>query len=261
MGGIDFATAVKTVAGVAGTVGSTLAAKSQADYLNKQLALGDVQRSKVAGIDDYFLNKGKASGLNVPGFRNQFGEVDYAIQTQINEVTAQARKAREMIASSVPAGGAKLRALAQLSLKTQDEIGRITREGATKKRDLDIKLTNSYLQAAMNRKIGPSQEAKFWGAQRDYVNRGKDIQALGASLGTLAERTWGRKDEGEGVRFEEGGLPQGVSPVAEASYWSKKKPLIDTDALARARVIEDTTRDSEEDEKRRLGYLGAEEYN
>ena len=178
MGGVAVGDIVNTVVGVGGTVASSIAASSQADYMNQMMQQGNVQRAQVAGLDEYFLGGGKASNLNIPGFQDQFASLDFAEQEQLRTIDEQSAKARQMIADNIPSSGAKLRALADLAMQTQDAHSKVVRETQTKKRDMDIQLTNQYLQNAMNRQVGPTQNARLEAAQRDYQNRQDDITAI-----------------------------------------------------------------------------------
>lgn len=211
MGGIEMGSVVQAVVGVGGAVASSIAAGSQADYMNQMLKQGQGQAARVAGLDEYFLGGGRASKLNVPGFREQFAEVDYALQEQLRTLDEQSEKARQQIADNIPSGGAKLRALAQLSVSTQDARGKVVREAQTKKRDMDVELTNSYLQAAMNRKPGASQDARLWASMRGYESGQADIRAIGSALGSLGEQVTAEKPKG---------LEYTVPEVEPASTWT-----------------------------------------
>jgi hypothetical protein len=226
MGGVGIGDVVNTVVGAAGAAGSMMAAKSQGDYLNQQLEAGNKQRGMVAGLDEYFLGGGKASGLSAPGFQSQFGEVDYAVQEQLRQIDGQTNKAKQMISDNIPNGGAKLRALADLAIQSEDARGKVVREAQSKKRDLDVQLTNQYLQQAMQRQPGPSQDARLWAVQQDYGNRVKDIGALGATLGTLADKVqYGQPQKGSDVQY----LPQN-SPTQQttnpASTWNPSSGVL-----------------------------------
>lgn len=199
MGGIGFSEVVQAVVGVGGMVGSTVAAKSQAKTMNQLMNEGSEQRGRVAGIDEYFLGGGRASQLNIPGMQDQFAEVDFAVQEQLRNIDSQAQKSRQMISDNIPQGGAKLRALADLAMKTQEERGKVIREAQTRKRDLDTELTNQYLQQAMNRPVGMTSDAKMYSALRDYEGRQRDISALGTTLGTLAEKAG--QTQGQGIEY------------------------------------------------------------
>jgi len=176
---------VQTVVGVAGTAASVYGASSQAKALNQMMEQGQGTVAMQQGITEYFLGGGKASQLDVPGFQDQFGEIDFALQEQNRLIDSQSKSAQQMIAENIPPGGAKLRALADLAIKTQDAKGKATRESQTAKRDLDVKLTNQYTQQAMGAKYGASQDARMWATQKDYANMTKNYGAIASTLGDL----------------------------------------------------------------------------
>jgi hypothetical protein len=215
MGGVGFMDIAKTVIGVGGVVGSTMAASSQAKYMNQLMSEGSEQRGRVAGIDNYFMGGGRAQGLAVPGFQEQFSEIDFAVQEQLRNLEREAGKSRQMISDTLPAGGAKLRALADLAMRTQEEKSKVVKEAQTRKRDLDVQLTNQYLQAAMGRQHGVSMDARMSAALQDYGGRQRDIAALGSALGGLAEG-YGGQEAQPGVEYT-GQVPQQVTPPA--SEW------------------------------------------
>ena len=214
MGGVDVNNIVQAVVGIGGVVASGVAAGSQAKYMNTLLQRGEGQAAQVAGLDQYFLGGGRASKLDVPGFSDQFAEIDYNVQEQIRNIDSQAEKSRQMIADNIPSGGAKLRALADLSVQVQDARGKAVRESQTRKRELDIQLTNEYMKGAMNRQIGPSQEARLWAAQQDYSGRQADIRAIGGALGSLGEQ-FAQPAQQPGIGYT---APQTVTPPA--STWA-----------------------------------------
>ena len=248
MGGVGFSDVVNTVVGVGGAVSSWSAASSQQEYLNQQMEMGNKQRGLVAGLDEYFLGGGKASRLNVPGFQQQFGQLDTAAQEQIRQLDSQAEKSRRMIADNIPDGGAKLRALADLSMRVQDERGKIVRETQAKKSDLDVQLTNQYLQQAMGRQVGPSQDARMYAALGDYRERQADLQALGGAIGTLGDKMFQSGGESQGVEY----VPQqeqSAAATGPAAYWGQpsksstlEDPYKNTDDLARQAVMKEASK-------------------
>jgi hypothetical protein len=196
MGGqVGLGQVVQTVVGVGGTVMSSYAAGQQADYMNQLMSEGAGTRARAQGIDEYFLGGGQASELDVPGFSDQFGQVDFALEQQLMQIDDAAREARQQISEGIPSGGAKLRALAELAQSAQDQKAAAIREAQATKRDLDVRLTNAYTRAAMGRNYGPSQDARLWAASRDYENRIGDINAISQSLGSLAGRAFDNQQD------------------------------------------------------------------
>jgi len=195
MGGFGAEQIVQTVIGVGGTAASIYGAHSQATELNKMVGQGRETVAMQEGLAQYFIGGGRASKLDIPGFRDQFSEIDYALQEQQRRIDAQGRSAQQMIAENIPPGGAKLRALADLAIKTQDEKGRAVRESQSRKRDLDVQLTNQYTQQAMGFKGGPSQDARLWATQKDYDNTLRNYQALSGSLGQLTTEAFRAGEE------------------------------------------------------------------
>ena len=191
MGSMGAESIVQTVVGGVGVAGSVYGAVSQADAMNDMMQQGRGTMALQEGISQYFLGGGKASGLDVPGFRDQFSEIDYALQEQQRRIGAQARSAQQMISENIPPGGAKLRALAELSMKTQDEKGKAVRESQSRKRDLDVNLTNQYTQQAMQQKYGPSQDARLWSTQKDYEGMVNNFGAMSKVAGDITQQALG----------------------------------------------------------------------
>jgi len=235
MGGTGFNDIVKTVVGIGGLVGSTTSALSQTKYMNQLLNQGEDQRGLVKGIDKYFLGGGRARKLNVPGFQDQFAEIDYAVQEQLRNLDSQSSKARQQIEDTIPSGGAKMRALADLAVQTQDVRGKVLREAQSTKRDLDVKLTNEYLQAAMGRNVGMSYDSKMYAALQDYGARQKDIASIGTVLGSMSKR-----DDNASPRLEytytSPGDVSGKATDAAAS-WAPGAELLDTEQSEQGKVL------------------------
>ena len=208
MGGVSMGTIVQTVVGVGGVVGGLVSGQKQAKYMNQLVNQGAENRARVAGVDEYFLGGGRAQELNIPGMQNIFAEVDSSVQEQLRNIDSQAAKSRQMIADSLPTGGAKLRALADLSMQTQDARGKVIRESQTKKQELDTQLTNQYLQSAMGRYGSVGAESAMTSALGNYQNTQQDLRALGMTLGSL-----GRTDTDEqtgvqtGLSYDEYSVP------------------------------------------------------
>ena len=237
MGGFGAEQIVQTVVGVGGTAASIYGAQSQAKALNQMVGQGRGTMAMQEGLAQYFLGGGKASQLDIPGFQDQFGEIDYALQEQNRLIDSQSRSAQDMIAQNIPPGGAKLRALADLAIKTQDAKGKATRESQSRKRDLDVQLTNQYTQAAMNRNFGPSQDARMWATQKDYENMTRNYGAISGALGNLTTEAFAasrRRDPNAAAQTPMpygGGQPEAFSdnPVGggarydPASEWTRPK--------------------------------------
>lgn len=228
MGGIGFGDIVKTVVGVGGLASSTYSAYGQSRYINNLLNEGNEQRSLVRGIDKYFLGGGKARQLDIPGMQDQFAEIDFATQEQLRNIDSQAAKSRQQIADTLPSGGAKLRALADLAVQSQEARGKAIREAQSAKRDLDTKLTNEYLQAAMGRKTGAGYDAQLYAALQDYGNRQKDISSIGTVLGSmLGEGEGDESSTGLEYSYTSPGDVSGKS-VESAATWSPEVGVLGT---------------------------------
>ena len=186
-------TIMNSVVGLTGIGMSTYAAGRQARYMNQLVGMDKEQTAIVQGLDQYFLGGGRASRLATPGFREQFAEVDYSLQEQQRRIDAEAKRTQQQIADTMQPGGAKLRALADLAIKAQDAKSQAVRESQSKKRDLDVQLTNTYLQQAMGRKYGPSYDARLRAAQQDYTNQARNIEAITKGMGALTGAVWPQK--------------------------------------------------------------------
>lgn len=249
MGGFGAEQIVQTIIGVGGTAASIYGATSQAKSMNQMIGQGRGTVALQEGLAKYFLGGGKASRLDIPGFQDQFGEIDFALQEQERLIDDQSKDAQQMIADNIPPGGAKLRALANLAIKTQDAKGKAVRESQSRKRDLDVQLTNQYTQAAMGAKYGPSQDARLWTTQRDYENMVRNYGAISGTLGqmtTEAFRSGGEEPRISYDPYTAGGTPmpyqdqyaQGLSfvggrqpgavagPTEPANVWNPNKPSL-----------------------------------
>ena len=186
--------------------------KQQAEFANRAMAEGAPYRAKVEGLNEYFLGGGRASDLNIPGFREQFAEVDFSLQEEQRRVDAAAMKERQAIADNL-SGGAKIRALVELARKTQDLKGKAAGQATQKKRDLDISLTNQYLSGAMGYNTGVTSGEKLQAATSAMANQGQAFSALGGVLGSY----YARKDAAENrPTFVYQAAPTAVPPRAPA---------------------------------------------
>jgi len=201
MGGDVFGKTVTAVAGVTGAVGSLVGSKRQSQAMNQMAQQGQQYDARTRGLMEYFLGGGKASQLKVPGFSDQFARLDYVAQEQARAVDNEARKTQQLIADSVPDGGAKLRMLAELAQKTQEQKGQIMRETAQRKRDLDVELTNQYLKAATAYKAGPGYDVQYANAAQQYGEYGKAAAGLGQALGQLTQLGSEDKKKEEVVKY------------------------------------------------------------
>ncbi len=178
-------------------VGSAMYASSQAgdqeEYMQGLVNQGQGNRDLIEGIDRYFLGGGRAKDYDVPGFSNQFGQLDFMRQEQEGLVGQEIRKAQQQIEDTMPQGGAKLRALAELSIKSQDAKNKISREWEGKKNDLDVQLTNQYMQGAMGRQSGVSLNTQYAMGNQNLQNSQKMMSEIGQGLGSLAGSLGKRK--------------------------------------------------------------------
>jgi len=186
MGDAVWGAAANAAVGIGSAVMASNQASKQEDYMQEVINQGQGNRDLIEGIDKYFLGGGRASELNVPGFADQFGQLDFMRQEQEQAVEKQAREARQMIEDTMPSGGAKLRALADLSIKAQDAKNKVSREYEAKKNDLDIQLTNSYMQGAMGRQSGVSPNTQYAYGMQGLQGSQNLMSGIGQSLGQLA---------------------------------------------------------------------------
>lgn len=156
--------------------------KRDAEEMNKYLQhmheVGGTEEGMVAGLARYFLGGGRARALKLPLFREQFNEVDYQLQEQLRSVQQQARQQMQSVYDHVPPGGRRTRLLAEIARNAQDQKGKATREATTRKRELDIQLTNEYMRWAVGYKRGPGYDAKF----KHAIDAMKEKRAAYAAL-------------------------------------------------------------------------------
>jgi len=187
MGDAIWGAAANAAVGIGSAVMAKSAADDQSEYMQQLVDQGSGNRDLREGVDRYFLGGGKASGLNIPGFSEQFGQLDFMREEQEGMVDEEVRNSRQMIEDTMPSGGAKLRALAELSIKSQDAKNKVNREYEAKKNDLDVQLTNSYMQGAMGRQgstVGLNTQYSM--GMQGLQNSQNLMGGIGAGLGKLA---------------------------------------------------------------------------
>jgi len=139
----------------------------------------------------HFLGGGRAGDLDIPGFSEQFQEIDYGVANQMRQLSTQSKEAQQVVADNMT-GGAKIRALAQIARTTADNKARIVGEGAQKRRDLDIALTNEWTKKATDYRSGVDPNVQYSGEQKDiesalgaYGSSQRDLNAILESLGSM----------------------------------------------------------------------------
>jgi len=110
---------------------------------------------RTAGIFRAILAGQEPVTLDV--FRSQFEEINYTAQAKLRATDATAEAARRKISSTVPTGGLKLRMLADIAMKAQDEKAAITNEARDAIRTKNLELKNEYMTKALE--FGKSQTA------------------------------------------------------------------------------------------------------
>lgn len=174
---VDLSSIANIVSGV-GSVAGLISSSKANENVNKQLELSQQQASNVqvnqaaiqelarsiqtttegmtdqeawgraAGIYNALLRGESPMALDV--FKSQFDEIEYAAQAKLRETDAQAETARRQIASSVPAGGLKLRMLAEIATKAQDQKAVITNAARDEIKNKNLELRNTYLTKALS---------------------------------------------------------------------------------------------------------------
>jgi len=184
-GGSTLGSAAQLALGGFGMIQSYRAASRQEDVLRGAQRAAQQQRGRVEPIFEYFLGGGRAQDLNIPGFAEQFAEVDAALQEEQRRIDAQFQNAQQQIMDAIPQQrGARVRALAELARKKQDLKAAAARRAIQRKHELDVTLTNDYLKAALGYAPGGSQEALLAQAQRSYDTNLANLAALGQYVGS-----------------------------------------------------------------------------
>jgi hypothetical protein len=179
----DFAAIVGGVSSVYSSYKSNETINEQVDRSNTQagnVALNQAQivelSNKIAAATASTTDPeawGRTAGLfrailageqpqNLDFFRSQFEEIDYAAQAKLRSTDAEAEAARRKIASTVPTGGLKLRMLADIAMKAQDQKATITNEARDAIRNKNLELKNEYMTKALT----------FGGAQNAAITSG-----------------------------------------------------------------------------------------
>jgi len=199
---VDWLGWAQLAVGTYGAVKSEQVRSTAQDVIKKSEQRQDVMVERdVAWRDEWieplykhFLGGGRAEDLNVPGFSEQFQEIDYATANQLRQLSGSSKESQRIIADTMT-GGAKLRALAEVARTTADNKARITGEAAQKRRDLDIQLTNEWTKKAAEYRSGVSPDTAYAGEQKDiegalgsYSDAQKDYRAILESVGYLAAK-------------------------------------------------------------------------
>lgn len=216
MGDAVWSAAATAAVGIGSAVMANSQASKQEDYMQELVNQGSANRDLIEGIDRYFLGGGKASGLDIPGFSQQFGQLDYMREEQEKRIDQEIRNSRQMIEDTMPSGGAKLRALAELSINSQDAKNRVSQEYEAKKNDLDVQLTNQYLQGAMGRQNGVDLNTQYAYGMQGLMGSQNQLYGIGESLGKLAG-SLSKSKKGSEIEDYQKQLPQAVAPVSAYS--------------------------------------------
>jgi len=215
MGDAVWGAAANAAVGIGSAVMANSQASAQEDYMQQLINQGQGNRDLIEGIDRYFLGGGKASALDIPGFTEQFGQLDYMREENEKMIDQEMRNMQQQIEDTMPSGGAKLRALADLSIKAQDAKNRVNQEYEAKKNDMDVQLTNSYLQGAMGRQSGVSPNTQYAYGMQGLMGTQQQMYGIGESLGKLAGSIGGKS--GSGMEYYQKELPQAADPVGARS--------------------------------------------
>jgi hypothetical protein len=186
MGEAAWGAAASAAVGIGTAVMANSQASEQEDYMQSLVNQGQGNRDLIEGIDRYFLGGGRAADYDIPGFADQFGQLDFMREEQEQLIDNEVRDSQQLIEDTMPSGGSKLRALAELSIKSQDAKNTINREYEGKKNDLDVNLTNQYLQGAMGRQGGVGYDTQYAYGMQGLQNSQNMMAGIGTSLGRLA---------------------------------------------------------------------------
>jgi hypothetical protein len=194
MGAAAWSAAAQAAVGIGTAVVANSQANEQEEYMQSLVNQGQGNRDLIEGIDRYFLGGGRAVDYDIPGFSEQFGQLDNTTKELISKVDDDMWFGQQQIEDTMPAGGSKLRALAELSIKGQDVKAQIRREYEAKKNDLDVNLTNSYLQKAMGRQGGVDYNTQYSMGMQGLLSSQNMMAGIGSSLGRLAG-SFGKDDD------------------------------------------------------------------
>jgi hypothetical protein len=201
------------------------ASKTQEALMKRNLSYSD---EVLEPLFRYFVGGGRAIDLDLPGFSEQFDEIDTATANQLRALSASSQEAQQMVADNMT-GGAKLRALANIARIAQDNKQKIISEAAQKRRDLDINLTNQWAQEAARYRPGVSPGTVYQGEQRNiesalgaYGNTQENLKTIAGALGNM----YGGKDVEKNVVSRESRYPGGYG-----YGWEPPVDLVDLDDL------------------------------
>lgn len=221
MGDAAWGAAASAAVGIGTAVMAKSAASDQEDYMQSLVNQGQGNRDLIEGIDRYFLGGGRAIDYDIPGFSQQFGQLDYMREEQESMIDEEVRNSQQLIEDTMPEGGSKLRALAELSIKSQDAKNKVNQEYEAKKNDLDVGLTNQYLQGAMGRQGGVGYDTQYAYGMQGLMNSQNMMAGIGQSLGRLAGSV-GQDKSGSGMEYYQKQIPQAPAPVSAYGTVSKQ---------------------------------------
>jgi len=213
MGDAAWGAAATAAVGIGTAVMANNAASNQEDYMQSLVSQGQGNRDLIDKINQHFLGGGRAIDLDIPGFSNQFGQLDFMREEQEKMIDDEVRDSQQLIEDTMPSGGSKLRALAELSIKSQDAKNTVNREYEAKKNDLDVNLTNQYLTGAMGQRGGVSPNTQYFMGMQNLANSQNMMAGIGTSLGRLAG-SLGQDRGGTGMEYYQKQLPQAATPVS-----------------------------------------------
>jgi hypothetical protein len=186
MGEAAWGAAANAAVGIGTAVMANSAASDQEEYMQSLVNQGQGNRELIESIDRYFLGGGRAAEYDIPGFSDQFGQLDFMREEQEKMIDDEVRDSQQMIEDTMPDGGSKLRALAELSIKSQDAKNTVNREYEAKKNDLDVNLTDKYLQGAMGRQNGVPYGTQYAYGMQSMMNSQNMMAGIGQGMGRLA---------------------------------------------------------------------------
>jgi len=112
-------------------------------------------------------------------FRSQFDEIETATQTKLRDIDAAANSERMRLSDTVPHGGARLRMLADISLRAQDEKAKAIGAARDTIRTKNMELKDKYMSEALL--FGKTQPQQFMASISASANILQGLPTTGPS--------------------------------------------------------------------------------
>uniref|UniRef100_A0A6M3KJ83 Uncharacterized protein n=1 Tax=viral metagenome TaxID=1070528 RepID=A0A6M3KJ83_9ZZZZ len=189
-----YAKAITPVVGLYGAYRSYKDAETQRKYLNALMQVGQTERAEQEGIRQAVRAGTMPHELEM--FADYFMDFKESANAEKRQVERDARKRMDIINDNF-VGGAKVRALANLSMQVQEQKGDIDRRAIEAMREADLKLKEKLIDKSMTDTRGLTETEMTGIAQKAYAGSKEDIGTIAKYLGAMSGEEKEEKVEDE----------------------------------------------------------------